>query len=68
MIDRMLRRAKRDQKLQPYVDLALTPPTDDETETLAMFTHNEAARAEVAHQRKVAALTHGAAQPAAQHA
>jgi hypothetical protein len=34
-------------------------PSDDETETLAMFTHNEAARHEVQHQRKVAALTHG---------
>jgi hypothetical protein len=32
--------------------------TDEETETLEMFTHNEAARAEVAHVRKVAELTH----------
>jgi Radical SAM superfamily len=59
MLDRMLKRAKRDQKVTPYTDLAITMPTDDETETLAMFTHNEAARSEVQHQRKVAALTHG---------
>ena len=59
MIDWMLRRAKREQELRPYHDLALTPPTDADTETLEMFTHNEAARHEVAHIRKVAALTHG---------
>ena len=40
-----------------------------ETETLDMFTHNEGARDEVAHVRKVDALTHGKAAPAAtQHA
>jgi hypothetical protein len=58
MIDRMLKRERREQKLTPYTDLALTPPTEDETETLAMFTHNEAARSEVVRLRKVDALTH----------
>jgi hypothetical protein len=66
MLDRMLKRAKREQKVRPYTDLAITMPTEDETETLAMFTHNEAARSEVAHQRKVAALTHGGRPVAAQ--
>jgi hypothetical protein len=59
MLDWMLRRARSEQKVRPYHDLALTPPTDADTETLEMFTHNEAARHEVAHVRKVAALTHG---------
>ena len=63
-IDRMLRRAKREQKLMAYTDLAMTPVTDDETDTLEMFTHNEAARNAVAHVRKVEALTHGASAPA----
>jgi hypothetical protein len=53
----------------PYTDLALTPVTDEEADTLAMFTHNEGARDEVAHQRKVDALTHGkAASAQVQHA
>jgi len=53
------RRAKRDQKRKPYFDLALTPVTDDETETLGIFTHNEGARDEVDRLRKVAELTSG---------
>ena len=35
-------RARREQRSKPYTDLAMTPVTDDETETLEMFTHNEA--------------------------
>jgi hypothetical protein len=68
VLARMLRQAHREQLERPYTDLALTPVTEDETETLEMFTHNAAARSEVVHQRKVAALTHGAAQPVTQHA
>jgi hypothetical protein len=60
MIDRMLKQARREQKVRPYTDLALTPPTENETEMLEMFTHNEAARSEVVRLRKVEALTHGA--------
>jgi hypothetical protein len=60
-----VRRARRDAAPGMYADLALTPVSEEETETLALFTHNEAARSEVAHTRKVAALTHGA--PAAAH-
>jgi len=37
----------------------MTPVTDEETETLAMFTHNDGARSQVAHVRRVDALTHG---------
>jgi hypothetical protein len=63
-LELMVRRARRHAAPGMYGDLALTPVADDETETLEMFTHNEAARSEVAHTRKVAALTHGAvAQP-----
>ncbi len=58
-LDLMRRRAVRDQKIKPYTDLALTPVTDEENDTLEMFTHNEAARHEVAHSRMVDALTHG---------
>src|SRR5262249_59368177 len=58
-MSRMCARARREQKLNPYTDLAMTPVTDDETETLEMFTHNAGARDLVAHVRKVDALTHG---------
>jgi hypothetical protein len=56
---RMKYRVRREQKLQPYTDLALTPVCEAETETLEMFTHNAAARNQVAHIRKVAELTSG---------
>ncbi len=58
-MSRMCARARREQKLSPYTDLAMTPVTDEETETLEMFTHNAGARDQVAHVRKVDALTHG---------
>jgi radical SAM superfamily enzyme YgiQ (UPF0313 family) len=58
-LNRMLARARRDQKQKPYTDLALTPVTEEETETLEMFTQSESARAQVAHVRKVDGLTHG---------
>jgi hypothetical protein len=67
MIDRMAKQARREQAVQPYTDLALTPG-DDESETLELLTHSEAARAAVAHQRKIAELTHGARAPVAQRA
>ena len=55
----MCARARREQKLKPYTDVAMTPVTDEETDTLEMFTHNAGARDQVAHVRKVDALTHG---------
>jgi len=58
-LERMRRRALKEAKRAPYIDQALMPVTEDETETLEMFTHNEGARSEVVHTRKVAALTHG---------
>jgi Radical SAM superfamily len=59
-LELMVWRARRNAGPGQYADRALTPVADDETETLEMFTHNEAARHEVAHIHKVAALTHGA--------
>jgi Radical SAM superfamily len=56
----MLRRARGEQKVRPYTDLALTPVTEHDTDTLEMFTHNEVARNEVARTRKIAELTHAA--------
>jgi Radical SAM superfamily len=69
-LDMLRRRIKREQRFAPYMDQALTPVAEGETETLEMFTHNEGARGEVVHQRKVAALTGHAPTPApaAQHA
>jgi hypothetical protein len=65
-LELMVRRARRTARPGQYTDRALTPVSDDETETLEIFTHNEGARSEVAHTRKIAALTHGTA-TAAQH-
>ena len=58
MLDRMRRRARTDPARFDYTDIALAPVVDDETETLELFTHSEAARDDVAHTRKIAALTH----------
>ncbi len=41
----------------PYTDQAMTPVTEDETQTLELFTHNQSARAAVDHARKVKTLT-----------
>jgi hypothetical protein len=46
------RRLRRDPQSTVYMDQSLTPVTDEGTETFAMFTHNEAARVEVARTRK----------------
>jgi hypothetical protein len=43
------------------MDQAITPVCAGETDTLEMFTHNAAARSQVAHIRKVAELTSGKA-------
>ncbi len=59
MIDRMCRNVRGHPERHLYRDASLAPVTDDETETLELFTHNEAARHEVEHQRRVAELTHG---------
>ena len=47
-----------------YTDQALTAVADDEEETLALFTHSDAARHAVEHARKVAHLTGHGREPA----
>ncbi len=49
---------KRDPHSSEYTDLAIAPVTEDETETLEIFTQSAAARIEVAHVRKIDELTH----------
>ena len=50
---------------EPYTDQAMTPVTEDETDNLELFTHNESAREAVDHARKVKTLTSAADGPAA---
>ena len=50
-------RIESDPNRLAYTDQALTPVTDDEEETLALFTHSDTARQAVEHARKVAQLT-----------
>ncbi len=51
------RRIENDPNRHTYTDQAMTPVTDDETETLELFTHSDAARQAVAHAHKIAQLT-----------
>jgi hypothetical protein len=51
------RRIQKDAYRHLYSDQALTPVSDEETETLELFTHSNAAREAVAHAHKVAHLT-----------
>ena len=62
-LEMVTRRVRREQRVKPYMDQSLMAVTDDETDTLEMFTHNAGARAAVAHTRKIAVLT-GHAPPA----
>jgi len=41
----------------PYTDQAMTPVSEDETQTLELFTHNKSAREAVDHARKIKILT-----------
>ena len=63
-LDRVARRVRNDPQRKLYCDRALAPVTDDETETLDLFTHNAGARGEVVRINKITALTRGAAAPA----
>ncbi len=56
-IDSKLRGVRKSAKRHEYMDAALAPVVDDETETLELFTHNEGARNEVVRTRKIAELT-----------
>jgi hypothetical protein len=44
---------------EAYTDLALTAVDEPESDTLELFTQNDAARTEVARVRRIAELTHG---------
>ncbi len=59
MIFRIYRRVSAEGHLA-YTDLAMTPVTEDETQTLELFTHNRSARDAVDHARKIKTLTTGA--------
>jgi hypothetical protein len=56
-LQKLRKRIEADPDRFAYTDLALTPVTDEETDRLEMFTHNDGARQAVAHARKVAELT-----------
>ena len=51
------RRILKDHARYSYMDQALTPVSDDETEKLDLFTHNDTARQAVAHAHKIEQLT-----------
>ena len=51
------RRILKDPARYSYMDQALTPVSDDETEKLDLFTHSDTARQAVAHAHKIEQLT-----------
>jgi hypothetical protein len=51
------RRLQKHPNRYTYTDLAMTPVSEGETETLELLTHSSAAREAVAHVRKIAHLT-----------
>ncbi len=51
------RRILKDPARYSYMDQALTPVSDDETEKLDLFTHSDTARQAVAHVHKIEQLT-----------
>jgi radical SAM superfamily enzyme YgiQ (UPF0313 family) len=55
---RMCKRVTAAPDGMSYTDTALTPVSDDELETLELFSQNKAARDAVAHARKIKDLTH----------
>src|SRR5262249_18139361 len=55
-IFRIYRRVSADAHI-PYTDQAMTPVSEDETQTLELFTHNKSAREAVDHARKIKILT-----------
>ncbi|HUJ02276.1 MAG TPA: hypothetical protein VLW75_01465, partial [Rhizomicrobium sp.] len=54
---RLQRAIEKDPAAKNYTDVALTPVTDDEDESLDLLTKTTGAREAVAHLRKVAGLT-----------
>ena len=57
LVDRLRRSIRKDPGRMSYTDQALAPVEAGDTETLALFTHNEAARSAVQHARKIKQLT-----------
>jgi hypothetical protein len=55
-IFRIYRRVAADAHL-PFTDQAMTPVSEDETQTLELFTHNKSAREAVDHARRIKMLT-----------
>ena len=64
MIDRMCREVRKAPDRYAYMDQALTPVAEDETETLELFTHTDDAKGDVARRKKIAEITRGKPQPA----
>ena len=56
-IDKIRRKVRNDPDRASYRDQALAPVEAADTEQLALFTHNEGARAAVQHARKIKELT-----------
>ena len=56
-IERLRRSIRKDPARTNYRDEALAPVEASDTETLALFTHNEAARSAVQHARRIKELT-----------
>jgi hypothetical protein len=56
-IDKIRRKVRNDPDRANYHDQALAPVEAADTESLALFTHNEGARAAVQHARKIKELT-----------
>jgi hypothetical protein len=56
-VDRLRRKVRNDPDRANYRDQALAPVDAVDTESLALFTHNEGARAAVQHARKIKELT-----------
>jgi hypothetical protein len=59
-LQRIRRRIESDPERFNYTDESLTPVQDDDTKTLELLTHTQAAKDAVAHERRVAEITHGA--------
>jgi len=67
-VARVARRVRKDPNRFAYTDRAMTPVTDEETEKLELFTHDEVARQAVEHAHKVAHLTGAHGKRAEAHA
>jgi hypothetical protein len=56
-IDALRRKVRNDPQRLNYIDTAITPVDEHDTEELEMFTHNQAAQDAVQHARKIKKLT-----------